>query len=86
MRRREPPPPIPTLEEIQRASPWVWADCRCGHRAPMALAAAVILYGRNASSNALRRKARCTRCGGLGASLMHPSWVGKELGFGPLPT
>ena len=41
----------------------------------MPLAAPIILYGPDASSNELRRKARCTRCGTLGAVTSQPRHV-----------
>jgi hypothetical protein len=39
----------------------------------MPLAPYAIRWGLDASSNLLRERARCTRCGHLGATLMHPS-------------
>ena len=51
----------------------------------MGLAAAVIRWGAEASSNVLRERARCTRCGSLGATLQHPSWGNMQTGFVPFP-
>jgi hypothetical protein len=30
--------------------------------------------------------ARCTSCGGKGATLQHPGWAGNNVGFYPFPT
>ena len=42
--------------------------------APVALAPLIIRWGEEASSDVLRRSARCARCGRNGASLTAPSW------------
>jgi hypothetical protein len=55
------------------------------HSAPVAFAAAVIRWGAAASSDVLRQRARCTACGGRGATLQHPSWAGETIGFLPFP-
>jgi hypothetical protein len=41
--------------------------------------------GADASSDKLRRCARCTKCGSKGATLQHPEWMVKQIGFTPLP-
>jgi hypothetical protein len=43
------------------------------------------LWGPDASSDKLRAAARCTRCGGKGATLQHPGWAGNHVGFYPFP-
>jgi hypothetical protein len=49
------------------------ADCeRCQHHAPLACAVAVIRWGAGASSDVLRKRARCTACGNKGATIQHP--------------
>ena len=79
--------PIPTLGELQRATPWVWLWCeRCQHHAPLACAVAVIRWGADASSDRLRQRARCSACGKKGATIQHPGWGGKDVGFLPFPT
>ena len=84
---KSPPGPRPTLGELQRSSSWWWLYCeRCPHYAPMAFAAPVILWGANAPSDKLRQCARCTGCGGKGATLKHPTWGGNNIGFLPFPT
>jgi hypothetical protein len=87
-RAREPAPPVPTLAELRGSSPWVWVYCRqndCTHKAPMAFVPLIIRWGPDTSSDRLRQAARCTRCGGKGAMLMHPSYVDRIVGFQPFP-
>jgi hypothetical protein len=79
--------PRPTLGELQQSTPWVWLWCeRCQHHAPLAWAIPVILWGPNASSDKLRVGARCTSCGGKGATFQRPGWAGNHVGFYPFPT
>ncbi|MGA7432710.1 MAG: hypothetical protein WBW35_19920 [Xanthobacteraceae bacterium] len=42
--------------------------------------------GADAPSDKLRQSARCTGCGGKGATLKHPTWGGNSIGFMPFPT
>ena len=78
--------PLPTLGELQRTTPWIWLWCeRCQHHAPLACAVAVILWGPDVSSDRLRAGARCTSCGGKGATLQRPGWAGNHIGFYPYP-
>lgn len=66
---------VATLGEIHRSPFWVWVHClHCRHSSPLGLAAAVIRWGPEASSDVLRERARCTRCGHLGATIQTPSW------------
>ena len=51
----------------------------------MALAPAIIRWGPDASSDVLRRRARCSKCGHKGATLQIPGWVGGEIGVAPFP-
>lgn len=84
---RAPPGPIPTLAILRHASCWFWLYCNaCPHRAPAALAPLIIRWGADASSDVLRQRARCTRCGARGAMLMHPSWGDLQMGLSPFPT
>ena len=79
---------MPTLAELRASSPWVWVYCRqtdCAHQAPMAFAPLIIRWGAHTSSDRLRNSARCTRCGGRGATLMHPSYMDRVVGFQPFP-
>jgi hypothetical protein len=64
------------------------ADCRaraegqgCWRSVPTALAPLIIRLGPNASSDILRRSARCAHCGGKGAPVIRPSWGGMHTGF-----
>ncbi len=75
-----------TLGDLQRATPWLLLNCeRCQHHAPLACAVAVIRWGRDASSDVLRQRARRTACGPKGATLQRPSWGGADVGFLPFP-
>jgi hypothetical protein len=50
-----------TLGDLQRVTPWLWLNCeRRQHYAPLACAVAVNRWGRDASSDVLRQRARCT--------------------------
>ena len=51
----------------------------------MAFVPLMIRWGADASSDRLRQAARCTRCGGKGAMLMHPSYVDRIVGFQTFP-
>jgi len=86
--RRERPP-VPTLAELRRSTCWVWIHCAnrpaCMHGAPAALAPFLIRWGEDASSDMLRRSARCTYCGAKGATLMLPSWQDSTVGAAPFP-
>src|SRR5215475_11797163 len=81
---------VATLGELHRSPGWVWIWCGrampyCGHRAPMALAPLVIRWGPDASSDMIRQRAVCTKCGHVGATLQHPGWWGNQIGFEPFP-
>ena len=77
--RRKPdycPGPVPTLDELQRTAPWLWVYCKkndCTNSAPMALVPLIIRWGSGVSSDKLRRCAKCTKCGGKGATLSVPT-------------
>ncbi len=77
-RHRHPPPgQVPTIGDMQASGfgGWVWAHCDgCSYKAPMTLAAAAIVYGADASSDAIRVGALCPACGHAGVSLRVPSW------------
>jgi hypothetical protein len=53
--------------------------------APLALAAPTIRWGPEASSNVLRTRLRCTRCGARYTSLRHPGHVNAIVGTAPFP-
>jgi hypothetical protein len=85
---RAPAPPIPTLDELQRGQSWWWVHCSgtdCWHAAPIALAPLVIRWGFGVSSDRLRHRARCTKCGHVGATLIAPSRDGLN-DSQPFPT
>jgi hypothetical protein len=81
-RPKSPPGPTPTLGQIAAQSSWVWINCEardCHHGAPLKLADAITRYGAAASSNVLRQRSRCTKCGAIGATLRLPSWADSLL-------
>ncbi len=85
---RAAPGPVPTLAELTRHGDWVWLNCAsrsCHHSAPLRLAVAVAKWGPGASSDVLRRKARCSKCGDKGVSLALPSHVDSLTGTAPFP-
>jgi hypothetical protein len=87
MRSRDDTPRA-TLGDLRRHACWLWLNCAnpvCLHRAPMALTPLIIRWGAEASSDMLRRSARCAHCGRKGVSLTIPSWVGLDTGFAPFP-
>jgi hypothetical protein len=84
--RWQPPGPRPTLAELQRSHCWTWVYCeKCLHHAPMALVPLIIRWGADTSSDRLRQRARCTKCGHKGASSQNPGWAGTHIGFQPFP-
>jgi hypothetical protein len=88
--QRNPPGQVPTLVQLQRSAPgkWLWVYCAaygCLHHSPTAIAPFVIRWGPDASSDMLRRSARCSKCGAKGATLMLPSWISATVGFATFP-
>ena len=70
---------IATLADLQRVTPWLWVCCeQCQHRSPAAIVPLMIRWGVDASSDMLRHAARCTRCGGKGATVQLPGWGGLQ--------
>jgi len=70
---------VATLADLRPVTPWLSVICeRCQHRAPTALAPWLIGWGHNASSDMVRRSARCCQCGGKGAVIKLPGWGGLE--------
>jgi hypothetical protein len=63
---------------------WVYCE-KCLHHAPKALVPLIIRWGADTSSDRLRERARCTKCGHRGATLQHPGWAGTHIGFQPFP-
>jgi hypothetical protein len=80
--------PVATLGDLRSSTAWLWIYCEgrgCGHCAPVALAPFIIRWGEHASSDMLRRSAKCTCCGRKGATLRTPSWVNSQVGTAPFP-
>lgn len=85
---REPPPPIPTLEQLQKDEDWLWVYCTsftCTHHKAMKLAPLIERWGPNTSSDRLRQSGRCTKCGHKGATLRAPSWINSLVGVQKYP-
>ena len=81
-----PKPVAPTLARLRRSTPLVWVHCeRCQHHAPAALVPFMIRWGAEASTDLLRRSARCSRCGGKGATVQLPGWGGLREPVKPWP-
>jgi len=71
--------PVATLADLRGVTPWLWVICaRCLRRTPTALAPWIIRWGAGASSDMLRCSARCTGCGGKGATIQIPGWGGLQ--------
>jgi hypothetical protein len=84
------PGPIPAIGEmLSGETKWLWAHCErlgCGHYAPVALAPFAIRWGFDASTDLLRQRLRCSRCGKKGeVALTRPSWSDKQIGWQPWP-
>jgi hypothetical protein len=83
---RSKPGPVPTLGQLRKETCWLWLYCRsCGRGVPAALTPFIIRWGPNASSDRLRKNARCSSCSGKGVTLMHPSWQDMQVGTAPFP-
>ena len=81
-------PPAPSLSDLQKPAGWLWLICRrldCGHRKAILLAPLITRFGPHASSDILRQRARCSRCGSRGALTILPSWAGTGVGWAPFP-
>jgi len=66
----------PTLGELRQSTVWAWANCNngaCWHSIPIAITPYIIRWGAGASSDMIRQRFRCSRCGHLGATMRMPS-------------
>lgn len=82
------PGPVPTLRELRKSTPWVRLvsnNSHCRHTVPVALVPVMIRLGSDTSSNVLRRSAKCSKCGQVGAATFAPSYVSTVVGFEPFP-
>ena len=83
--------PIPTIGEfLSGETKWLWAHCQrltCFNYAPVALAPFAIRWGMHASTNLLRQRLKCSKCGKTGqVALTRPSWSGMDIGWQGWPT
>jgi len=74
--------------QLNREPHWLWLHCAnryCRHSRATPLAPFIIRWGPDASSDKLRKCARCTICGHKGATLMVASWSNEETGYAEFP-
>ena len=79
---------VPTLGVLRRGHSWLWICCEgkdCARSAAVALAPFIIRWGAEASSNLLRRNARCQKCGTKGVTIQLPGWFGPNNTEAPFP-
>lgn len=80
------PGPVATLAQLRASTCWVWLICDgCGRQRPAALAPFLIRWAGDASSDLIRRSARCSTCRKVGARTMHPSYMDAVTGWAPYP-
>lgn len=81
--------PPPTLAQLREQQFFVFLHCprwACLHHAPVALTAPIILWGLYASSDMLRERTRCSRCGNRGGvTVQCPGWGGTLARLAPFP-
>lgn len=72
------PGPVPTIGQLLTTDlKWMFSYCEhigCGHSAPIALAPLAIRWGMDASTDVIRERLRCSKCGKKGVALKRPSW------------
>jgi hypothetical protein len=88
--RQFEPGPVPTIGEfLSGETKWFWAHCQrinCAHYAPVALAPFAIRWGLHASTDLLRERLKCSKCGKKGeVALTRPSWNGTQQGWAGWP-
>jgi hypothetical protein len=80
------PRPAPTIGDLRKTTCWIWINCSgCQAGTPFALAPLIIRWGSDASSDLIRRNARCSKCGYRGATVQHPGWSNTETSFQAFP-
>lgn len=84
------PGPVPTIGAfLSGEAKWFWAYCErigCGHAAPIALAPFAIRWGLEASTDLIRARLRCSRCGRKGGvAIKRPSWNARGFAVWPGP-
>jgi hypothetical protein len=90
--RQIEPGPVPSIGAMLQSSSspkWCWAYCErinCGHSSPIAFATFAIRWGMAASTDLIRERLKCSKCGKKGGvALKHPSWGGLQQGWAPWP-
>lgn len=64
-------PASTTIRDLMQDGGWAWAYCtrlKCTHRRPVAMARFAILWGLDASSDVVRDRLICARCGARGCN------------------
>ncbi len=81
------PGPVPTIGDFLRTDlKWMFAYCErmgCGHSMPIALAPYAIRWGMEASTDLIRERLRCLKCGAKGVALKRPSWNARGYSVWP---
>lgn len=81
-----PARPVATLAQIRAHGPWVWMDCAaCRRHVPVPIAPWMIRWGCAASTDVMRERSRCSKCGHVGALIYCPSIRNVEDGFPAFP-
>lgn len=80
---------MPTIGALLRTDlKWMFAYCErigCGHSMPIALAPFAIRWGMGASTDLIRERLRCSKCGRKGGvAIKRPSWNSR--GYAVWPT
>lgn len=74
-------PPAATLGEARARHLWIWVMCPrkdCTMVLAVPLAPLIIRWGLDMRLDAVRRRARCTRCGRRGVRIREPSSEGGD--------
>jgi hypothetical protein len=62
-----------------------YLECACDVSAASITRHSLALSPSSCGGRMLRASARCTNCGGKGATLQRPGWAGNHIGFYPFP-
>lgn len=86
MPSRSAPIEPPTLEEMRRTAMWLRLICiHCQHERPALIVHLQIAFGIAASSDRVRSRMPCLRCGLRGCHTYLPSHVDSQTGAAPFP-
>lgn len=74
-------PAARSLREARQRHIWIWVSCAaqaCRMVLALPLAPLIIRWGPDILLEVVMRRARCTRCGGMGVRIREPSWEGGD--------